>query len=214
MPPTALFYTAGETPRAPRAPSLVVICDLVLMQCLLGSRPCGRLQPSTTWRSHERRCLNELICLIAACGTFHTAGETPRAPRAPSLVVICDLVLMQCLLGSRPCARLLPSTTWRAHERRCLDGLICPNAACGTFYTAGETPRAPRAPSLVVICDLVLMQCLLGSRPCGRLLPSTTWRAHERRCLNELICLIAACGTFHTAGETPRAPRAKCSSVV
>ena len=75
MPPTALFYTAGETPRAPRAPSLVVICDLVLMQCLLGSRLCRRLQPSTTWRSHERRCLNELICLIAACGTFLHGGR-------------------------------------------------------------------------------------------------------------------------------------------
>ena len=50
------------------------------------------------------------------------------------------------------------------------------SASALTFYTPGETPRAPRAPSLVVICDLVLMRCLLGRRPCGRLLPSTTWR--------------------------------------
>ena len=123
----------------------------------------------------------------ASALTFYTAGETPRAPRAPSLVVICDLVLMRCLLGRRPCGRLLPSTTWRsqslpttsrrAHERRCLGGLNCPVAACGTFYTAGGTPRAPRAPSLVVSCDLVLMRCLLGRRPCGRLLPTTSRRA-------------------------------------
>ena len=75
---------------------------------------------------------------------YYTASETPRAPRAPSLVVICDLVLMQCLLGRRPCGRLLPSTSRRSHELRCLNRLICPNAACGAFYTAGETPRAPR----------------------------------------------------------------------
>ena len=38
-----------------------------------------------------------------------------------------------------------------------MDGLICPNAACGTFYTAGETPRAPREPDalvLAILCDL------------------------------------------------------------
>ena len=63
------------------------------------------------------------------------------------------------------------------HERCCSYGLICPIAAFGTFYTAGETPRTPRAPSLVVICDFVLLQCSLGRRPCGRLQPSTTWRA-------------------------------------
>ena len=100
---TFYFYTAGETPRAPRAPSLVVICDLVLLQCLLGRRPCGRLLPSTTWRSqslpttsrrsHERRCSYELICPIAACGTFYTAGGTPRAPRAPSSLQIVALSL-------------------------------------------------------------------------------------------------------------------------
>ncbi len=149
------------------------------MQCLLGKRPCGRFLPTTSRRSHELRCSGRLICPNVAYGTFYTAGETPRAPRAPSLVVICDLVLMQCLLGRRPCGRLLPTTSRRSHELRCLNRLICPNAACGAFYTAGETPRAPRAPSLVVICDLVLMQCLLGRRPCGRLLPSTTWRSQS-----------------------------------
>ena len=43
-------------------------------------------------------------------------------------------------------------------------GLFARRSSAGalTFYTAGETPRAPRAPCLVVICDLVLMQCLLG----------------------------------------------------
>ena len=37
-----------------------------------------------------------------------------------------------------------------------MDGLICPNAACGTFHTAGETPRAPREPDalvLAILCD-------------------------------------------------------------
>ena len=29
-------------------------------------------------------------------------------------------------------------------ELRCLDGLICPIAACGTYYTAGETPALVR----------------------------------------------------------------------
>ena len=184
------------------------------MRCLLGRRPCGRLLPTTSRRSHELRCSYGLICPIAACGTYYTAGETPRAPRAPSLVVICDLVLMRCLLGRRPCGRLQPSTTWRAHEHRCSDELTCPIAACGTYYTAGETPRAPRAPSLVVICDLVLMRCLSGRRPCGRLQPSTTWRAHEHFCSSGHLCPIAACGTFYTAGETPRAPRAPSLVVI
>ena len=59
------------------------------------------------------------ICLIATCGTFYMAGETLRAPGALSLVVICDLVLMQCLLGRRPCGRLLPSTTRRSSPAEC-----------------------------------------------------------------------------------------------
>ena len=92
---------------------------------------------------------------------FYTAGETPRAPRAPSLVVICDLVLMQCLLGSRPCGRLLPSTTWRAHERRCLDGHICPNAAYGTFLHGGRDATRSQgtelSESMVVGIGMVLM---------------------------------------------------------
>ena len=39
---------------------------------------------------------------------------------------------------------------------RCLNRLICPNVACGAFYTAGETPRAPREPDalvLAILCD-------------------------------------------------------------
>ena len=44
-------------------------------------------------------------------------------------------------------------------------------SAFGDFYTAGETPRAPRAPSSALICDFVLMQCLLGNVRAGE------WRA-------------------------------------
>ena len=32
----------------------------------------------------------------------------------------------------------------RSAELCCLDGLICPLAAYGTLYTAGETPRVAR----------------------------------------------------------------------
>ena len=45
--------------------------------------------------------------------------------------------------------------------------------ACGAYYTAGETPhallghRAPKAPSSALICDFVLMPCLLGSAHAG-----------------------------------------------
>ena len=79
------------------------------------------------------------------------------------------------------------------HERYCSYWLICPVAVCGTFYTAGETPRAPRALSLVVICDFVLLQCSLERRPCGRLQASTTWRAHERLCSYGLEARVRSC---------------------
>ena len=44
--------------------------------------------------------------------------------------------------GEASKARLLPTTSRRAHERRCLDGLICLIAACGTFYTVGAPGAA------------------------------------------------------------------------
>ena len=40
----------------------------------------------------------DLFAKMSAFGDFYTAGETPRAPRAPSSALICDFVLMQCLL--------------------------------------------------------------------------------------------------------------------
>ena len=64
--------------------------------------------------------------------------------------------------------RFLPTTSRRSHELRCSDKLNCPIAAYGTFYTAGETPRAPRAPSLALTCDFVSAQCFLEERLCER----------------------------------------------
>ena len=132
--------------------------------------------------SVERFYLDGLICPIAACGTYYMAGETPRAPRAPCLVVICDLVLMQCLLGDAhaavscqvklgdpsPCQLqvgdpIQPIATWRDRKRCCLDGLICLIAACGTFYAVVEMPRATRALSFTKLCgDLCLSVCICG----------------------------------------------------
>ena len=47
-----------------------------------------------------------------------------------------------------------------------------------TFYTAGETPRAPRGHRAWCECVVVgTGMVLMGKRPCGRFLPSTTRRS-------------------------------------
>ena len=87
------------------------------------------------------------ICLIATCGTFYMAGETLRAPGALSLVVICDLVLMQCILGRRPCGRLLPSTTRRSSPAECNSAFLEVERCALTFLYGGRDARYPRGPS-------------------------------------------------------------------
>ena len=37
----------------------------------------------------------DLFDQMSAFGNFYAAGETPRAPRAPSSALICGFVLMQ-----------------------------------------------------------------------------------------------------------------------
>ena len=71
---------------------------------------------------------------------------------------------------------------WRLCE------LNCPKAEPYgfTLYTAAGDGRAPREPSSALICDFVLIQCLLGSAHAGE------WRAELHSAGGELASLPKA----------------------